>query len=110
MIEDIAPGFEGPSPFGVCLCAEPPPNVPRTISYPGYLDEILGHFGLLYRRISAAQLESSLADLSLLLTVGNPPAGDTLRQWVDSGGAWLHIGDPGQYADMFGVEREQASF
>src|SRR4051812_39940283 len=89
-------GIAGDWPVGVCVFDEPPPNQPRTVAYPNYIDEILGHAGLCYARVTPQELVAQLAHLRLLVTVGQhelpEQARARLREWVESGGGWLSIG------------------
>jgi hypothetical protein len=77
-------------------------NVARTVTYPGYIFEILNHAGLFHERIEVDAIESALDRLKILVTIGEWEFPDSLKQrlsdWVDNGGAWLSI------AGMCGME------
>ncbi|HEX8520606.1 MAG TPA: hypothetical protein VF669_00035 [Tepidisphaeraceae bacterium] len=82
-------------PLGVCVFPEFGPNRARTVSYPGYLEEILAHTGVFHQRVAMEQLQSALASLKILVTVGEVELPEalkrTLADWVTSGGAWISI-------------------
>ena len=98
------------SPLGVCVLTEPEPNAPRTVAYPGYVHEILGHAGLCYATIEQDALVGRLPTLRLLVTIGETdlPAETrgALKAWVKGGGAWLAVGGVCGLPDIFGVEVE----
>ncbi len=95
-------------PIGVCVLPPPPENASRTVSYPHYIHEILGHAGLCYESVDFERLEGCLSDLQLLVTVGEGVFSDSLRaqihSWVHTGGMWLSIGGVCGVPEMFGVE------
>lgn len=102
-------------PFGVYILPESAPNAARTISYSGYIQEILRHAGLPYREIICSEnLEEEWNGLRLLLTVGEARLSEEgqaeIRQWVESGGVWISIGGTRGVPEMFGVEVEQPAY
>jgi len=101
-------------PFSVCIMPEAPANSPRSISYPGYVHEILRHAGLAYSTVAAEELTAALPDLRLLLTVGEASLPtDTLgqlRAWVQAGGAWLSIAGTCGAPELFGVKIEPPAY
>lgn len=102
------------SPLAVCVLPQNAENMTRTVSYPDYIYEVLDHAGVCYARVSVDQLQGSLPDIRVLLTVGNAKLSDTLTnllpEWVASGGAWIAISGVCGLAELFGVELEPASF
>ncbi len=106
--------FPSDAPFGVCVVPEPVPNMARTVSYPGYVFEILGHAGVGYAEIAWDELPAALPRLRLLLTVGdtNPTAEcrAQLTQWVAEGGRWIAVGGVCGVAELFGVSVEAADY
>lgn len=102
------------SPLGVCVLPSRPRNTARTVVYGHYLYEILDHAGLCYARLSVDELAEALSSLRILVTVGDIPFPDSLRdaltQWVGLGGAWLAIGGTAGMPALFGVEEESASY
>jgi peptidoglycan/xylan/chitin deacetylase (PgdA/CDA1 family) len=110
----VTPSPAAGSPIAVCVLPEPPPNGPRTVSYPGYVHEILAHAGVCYAPVAADDLPTLLPDLRVLVTVGGGALPDDviarLHDWVRAGGGWLSIGGVCGAPDLFGVEPEGASF
>lgn len=102
------------APLGVCILPEPRPNAARTVSYPQYIHEILGHAGLCYTEIVAEDLAAALSGLRLLLTVGDTDLPADLKArlatWVEDGGCWLAVGGTGGAADLFGVAPEAPAY
>ena len=97
-------------PLGVCVLPERPNNAARTVSYPSYVHEILGHAGICYSTLAIEDLPDALPGLRLLLTVGETALDEDiaakLRTWVQEGGAWLSVAGVCGLGDMFGVEVE----
>ena len=95
-------------PLGVCVFSEPAPNRPRSVSYPGYVREILDHAGVGYETVSAEDLPGKLPGLKVLVTVGDAALTDAartaLRQWVKAGGAWINVCGLLGLEDLLGVE------
>src|SRR5438128_702461 len=83
-------------PLGVCVLAEVAANKARTVSYPNYVFEILGHAGVFHTKLTVDELESRLDGLRVLVTVGEMELSESLRKklgdWVRAGGAWLSVG------------------
>src|SRR5688572_13315471 len=83
-------------PVGVCVLPEPAPNLPRTVAYPNYVEEILAHAGVGYTRVGVDELPRRLDTLRLLVTVGERPLPEAvatrLHEWVEAGGGWLSVG------------------
>lgn len=101
-------------PIVVCIPAAPARNVPRTVSYPSYIHEILSHAGLCYRSVSEEDLVAELPDIRLLITVGEadwPEATQSaLEAWAQAGGSWLSIGGVCGLPGLFGVEKRQPRY
>lgn len=102
------------SPLAVCILPDPSANAARTVSYSGYLHEILSHAGLCYTRATPEELPDKLPGLGLLLTLGEgtlPEATkSSLQDWVENGGAWLSVGGLCGLKALFGVEPEPPSY
>ena len=102
------------SPLGMCILPPRPRNAPRTVSYASYMREILAHAGVCYTPLSLEQLENHLPHTRILLTVGDTPLPETVREavrvWVQHGGAWLAIGGTAGAPGLFGVEEEPATY
>jgi len=95
-------------PIGVCVLPAPPENASRTVSYPHYIHELLGHAGLCYESVDFDRLEGCLLNLQLLVTVGEGIFADSLKDrihtWVYAGGMWLSIGGVCGVPELFGAE------
>jgi len=102
------------APLGVCVLPVPPVNQGRPVMYPEYIHEILGHAGLCYDNVDVERLPEALARLKILVTVGEYPLGeelkDRLRIWVSEGGAWIGIAGTCGLDDLFGVETELPAY
>jgi hypothetical protein len=96
-------------PLGVCVLREADKNRARSVSYPNYIFEILAHAGLFHTKIAEADLEKRLAELRVLVTVGDVDFAPSLRtkltEWVESGGAWISIGGVCAMEQLLGVAR-----
>ncbi len=96
--------------LGVCVLPAAPKNWARTVSYPGYIHEILNHAGVCYQNISLSELPENLAGLKLLLTVGeyalSSDIANQLSAWVQAGGTWISIAGTAGIPELFGVEVE----
>ncbi|MGH2562708.1 MAG: hypothetical protein ACRDJH_26920, partial [Thermomicrobiales bacterium] len=72
-----------------------------------YIEEVLGHAGMSYRRTTREELTSSAPATALVLLVGNGIANAALRDWlfevVRSGGAVLAIGGTWGLDEILGV-------
>ncbi|MBV9467686.1 MAG: hypothetical protein JOZ57_00400, partial [Abitibacteriaceae bacterium] len=92
---------------GVCVFPERPENAARGVAYPHYIYQVLTHAGVAYCKVEPDDLGNSLAELSLLVTIGEASLSselqDSLRDWVHSGGAWLSIAGLCGLEDLFGV-------
>lgn len=101
-------------PLGVCAFPEPEPNSPRTVAYPHYVHEILGHAGIAYVALDAGELIGALEGLRVLVTVGEPELDDNLKaelsDWVQRGGHWIGVGGVCGLSELFGVEVEPPSW
>jgi hypothetical protein len=101
-------------PLGVCVLTEPGPNAARTISYPHYVYEILAHAGVFHTKLAPAELEAKLADLRVLVTVGEmnfaEPLKKKLTDWIHAGGAWLSIGGLCGLEELLGVTRVPSTY
>jgi len=101
-------------PLGVCVFPPPRRNVARTAQYGDYVHEILGHAGLAYASVPAAELGERLGDVRLLVTVGEGALPDDmasrLEAWLRRGGAWIAIAGVCGRPDLFGVEVEPPAF
>ena len=101
-------------PLAVCVAPAPADNAARTVSYPGYVHEILDHAGVCYASITAEALEAAAPSAPVLLTVGevklSEAAQDRMRAWVAAGGAWVAVAGVCGMADLFGVEVEPPTF
>ena len=102
------------SPLGVCVLPPPRPNASRTVSYPDYIHEILGHAGVAYTSLAFDDLASALPQLTVLLTVGEAslPAdlASALQAWVGSGGQWISVGGVCGQVDLLGVTPEPSAY
>jgi peptidoglycan/xylan/chitin deacetylase (PgdA/CDA1 family) len=99
-------------PLGVCVFPEPELNRPRSVQYPNYIHEILGHAGVCYTTISPDDLPTRLDSVKILLTIGER-ALDTatqtkLRDHVARGGGWISIGGICGLDDLLGVSQAPA--
>jgi hypothetical protein len=96
-------------PIGVCVLPEKGPNTARTVTYPNYIFEILNHAGIFHQRVESEQIEHSLQQLKLLVTIGEADFGASLQsklaQWIEAGGAWLAIAGTCGLDDLLGVSR-----
>jgi hypothetical protein len=101
-------------PLGVCVLPVPPDNASRTVSYPHYIHEILGHAGLCYESVEFDRLESCLPDLQLLVTVGEGSFSDSTKEriqsWIENGGQWLSIAGVCGLPEWFGVELDPPDY
>ncbi|MCE7985754.1 MAG: hypothetical protein DYG89_31640 [Caldilinea sp. CFX5] len=101
-------------PFAVCVLPEARLNASRTVSYPGYIHEILRHAGLCYSTVAVTELAAALPSVAVLLTVGDYPLPADLlaqlRAWVAAGGQWVAVGGVGGAADLFGVALEPVAY
>jgi hypothetical protein len=101
-------------PLGVCILPEPRLNASRTVSYPGYVHEILQHAGLCYSTVDVDALPAALPHLAVLVTVGEASFPEelqvALREWVAQGGQWISVGGACGMADLFGVSVEKAAY
>src|SRR5688500_6954726 len=101
-------------PLGVCVFAEAGKNAARTVSYPGYVHEILAHAGVFYEKVAPAEFEAKLAGLRVLVTVGESalpePVKKALTDWVNAGGAWLSVGGLCGLDELLGVARTAVAY
>lgn len=99
------------TPLGVCVIPEAASNVGRTVTYPGYVHEILSHAGVCYQIVRLEDLPEALPGLAMLLTVGEAGLTDdtvgAIRAWVEAGGAWISVAGTLGLAETLGVEVEQ---
>lgn len=102
------------SPLGVCVLPAPPRNVSRSVTSSAYIREVLDHAGLCYRAVEWGELEGALPELRILVTLGDaapePALAETLREWVEHGGAWLGVGGVCTLPALFRVEVEKPSY
>lgn len=103
---------EGNIPVALCLLQEPGANLPRTVSYPGVVEEALRHWGVPYRRVDPSELARILVPRGVLVTVGEAPAGalQAAVRWVEEGGIWIAIGGTAGVPELFGVQPEKPAF
>jgi hypothetical protein len=98
-------------PIGVCVLPQKGINVARTVSCPDYIFEILEHAGLFHERVAYEQLQAALAELQILVTIGDVDFDQTLRdeltRWVEKGGAWLSIAGTCGMDSLLGGVRQQ---
>lgn len=103
-----------PSSVGVCALPPPPRNSARTVAYPEYVHEILGHAGLCYAPLNCDELADALPRLRVLVTVGETAFNEDLREqlsdWVAGGGAWLSVGGTCGVPELFGVRMEPPAY
>ncbi len=101
-------------PLGVCVFAEAGPNAARTVSYPRYVHEILAHAGVFHEKIAPAEWEAKLAQLRVLVTVGETNLSDAVKKkltdWVNAGGAWLSVGGLCGMDDLIGASRVAVTY
>jgi peptidoglycan/xylan/chitin deacetylase (PgdA/CDA1 family) len=94
-------------PLGVCVL-KPLPNRGQTFQYARYIFEILNRAGICHAEVAFEDLEASLPNLRMLLTVGEqefPPAlRDALRRWLEGGGAWISLSGVCSMNDVTGLE------
>jgi peptidoglycan/xylan/chitin deacetylase (PgdA/CDA1 family) len=66
-----------------------------------------------YRTLSLDEIEPSLPSLRVLVTVGDTPLSDAIRDavvhWVGAGGTWLAVGGTAGAPALFGVKEEPAT-
>lgn len=103
------------SPLGVCVLPPAARNAARTVSYPNYIYEILGHAGLCYAPVGLDALPAALPELRLLLTLGETASlpgdlADKLEAWVRGGGAWLSVGGLCGLGALLGAEAEPPAY
>ncbi len=105
---------EALAPLAVCVLPPPRPNASRTVSYPAYIHEILGHAGLCYSQCVVEELSAALPHLAILVTVGEGNLPDELqtqlKTWVAAGGQWIAIAGVCGLAELFGVAPEASSY
>lgn len=101
-------------PLGVCVLPPRPRNAARTVSYGQYMHEILVHAGISYQALSAEGIAQSLPNLRVLVTVGDTPLPDAVRdavaRWIEEGGTWLAVGGTAGASALFGVREESAAY
>jgi hypothetical protein len=94
------------------MVPEPQLNASRTVSYPGYIHEILQHAGICYSVVNMDDL-AALPQLSILMTVGESALPDalqtTLHEWIAQRGQWIGVGGVCGMTDLFGVIVEKAA-
>lgn len=102
------------APLGVCIMPSPRLNAARTVSYPRYIHEILGHAGLCYAEVGLEELGAQLPHLRVLLTVGDAllstELAAQLHDWVEAGGRWIAIAGVAGQHDLFGVTVEAPAY
>ena len=102
------------APVGVCALPPPPRNGARTVAYPEYVHEILGHAGLCYSALGCEDIADALPRLRVLVTVGEAAFDEDLKQrlrnWVANGGAWLSVGGTCGVPELFGVQMEPPAY
>jgi len=112
-VKESASVSSPPLPLGVCVLPVRPRNAARTVSYGQYIHEILTHAGMCYRTLSLDEIEPSLPSLRVLVTVGDTPLSDAIRDavvhWVEAGGTWLAVGGTAGAPALFGVKEEPAT-
>ena len=95
-------------PVGVCICNEATVGHTRVSADGRYIYEILSHAGLCYRPISPQELHEALPEIGILITVGSQQlAGseiESLRRWLEAGGAWLSIAGTCAAESLLGVK------
>jgi hypothetical protein len=100
--------------IGVCAFGAPLPTLPRGNVYAAAIGEVLAHAGLCHSAIEPDALEAALPQLRLLVTIGEGEFTDsckeTLRAWVEAGGAWLSVAGTCGVAHLFGVENQPPAF
>src|SRR5687768_5464727 len=100
--------------LGVCVLTEAGANRARTVSYPNYVFEILAQAGVFQTKVAPAELEARLADLRVLVTVGDGDFSESLRKklsdWVSGGGAWLSVAGTCAMEQLLGVERLSSTY
>src|SRR5262245_1443487 len=94
-------------PLKICVLPEQAPNKARSVSYPNYIDEILGHAGVAHEKIALDAIQSALGSTRVLVTVGEFEFGDATKQalakWIQDGGCWLTIAGICGMSDVLGV-------
>jgi peptidoglycan/xylan/chitin deacetylase (PgdA/CDA1 family) len=113
-LDEVAEPIELETAVALVIWPEPVRNAPRTVQHPGYVREILGHAGLCYEEIAPEAIRGRLPHVRLLLTVGDGRPDDELREglreWVESGGAWLSVGGCCDDPELFGVAPEEPAY
>src|SRR2546421_5170188 len=98
-------------PFAVCVFPERGLNQARSVTYASYIEEILAHAGVFHTTLTLEQLESSLDDHRILLTVGDAELSDAqkskLTNWVNQGGAWIALAGTCAMDELLGAIRQQ---
>jgi hypothetical protein len=78
------------------------------ISYQNYIHEILSHAGLPYLPITPNELQVSLLNAQILLTIGNAVLTDDQRTSLDtfvrSGGSWINLCGFFDMSELLGVD------
>lgn len=101
-------------PVAVCVLPARPENSPRGVLHPNYVHEILAHAGLCYQNVSLEDLDDSLSQIRVLVTVGEMELPAETQQlltgWVNRGGAWLSIAGVCGCAELFGVAYAQPGY
>lgn len=90
--------------IGVCAFAQPAANAPTTTAYANYIDEIIERDGLCVRRVEPVELVDVLADLKVLLTIGEGTLPESMTDWVAGGGRWISIAGVCGLPEVLGVE------
>ena len=98
-------------PIGVCVLPQKGLNSARTVSYPDYIFEILEHAGVFHRRLAFEQLRDNLAELQILVTIGDAEFDqmlqDQITHWVEAGGAWLSVAGTCGMDRLLGAARQE---
>lgn len=99
-------------PVGLCILPQPAANCPRTCSYPTVIEDVLTHYGIPFSSLQPHSAGEALADLAVLVTVGEAAPGllPDLAAWIEAGGTWIAVAGTGGNPDLLGVEPEPPAY
>lgn len=99
-------------PVGLVIFAPPHQNRPRFVTYPHYVEQILQHAGVCHHVLDQTRWTSQLADLAILITVGQTDLEETQRSavqtFVQRGGTWISIAATCGLDALLGIEKVES--